>query len=639
MFDKYVKHIGKNIIIFNTSQAFLKKNQEILASLFPGKGKYLTLALIYQSMRFYILTLLPALLLTSCAGTLEDPSVTEDELFQHISYLASDSLKGRKPGTPEDRLAALYIANEFKKAGLSFLTKDGLQSFDVITRLEKGEDNFMTMGSEIFEPEEDFSPFPFTANKTLESGIIFAGYGFDLENEAIRWNDYEGIDVTGKWVLVLLGNPEIDSTSSLFNQYSNERDKAMVAADRGAGGILFVSGPAFGQDEQLITLEKREGKVNIPALQISRKLADRILEPLGKTVESIEKQLNTERKPSSFSTGVSLKASSEVKPSMTSTYNVVAYLKGSDPDLKNKYIIMGAHYDHLGMGGQGSSSRKQDTVGVHNGADDNASGVAALIEVAEMLAGSENKPSNSYLFIAFGAEEMGLLGSKYYVNNPLLDLDKARIMLNMDMVGRLRDQQLQVGGVGTAVESEDIVVHQVPHENLKISTTREGYGASDHTSFYGKNLPVLFFTTGAHTDYHTPEDDVEKINLPGIVTISNYVCEIAGFIDSTNIPLVFKEAGPQIQYSGRQSRRIALGIMPDFTDNDESPGMRVDGVTPGKPAYIGGMKKGDYIMAIEGHTINGIYDYMYRLSKVSKGQIIVVTIKREDQVIDLLVQL
>ena len=334
-----------------------------------------------------------------------------------------------------------------------------------------------------------------------------------------------------------------------------------------------------------------------------------------------------------------LKAAAEVKPSMTTTYNVIAYLEGSDPVRKDDYIVMGAHYDHLGFGGPGSSSRKQDTTGVHNGADDNASGVAALIEIAEKLAGGEERPSNSFLFIAFGAEEMGLLGSKYYVNNPLLPLDRARIMLNMDMVGRLRDQQLQVGGIGTAAESEEIVLEHAASDKLKISTTREGYGASDHSSFYAKDLPVLFITTGAHTDYHTPEDDVEYINISGMIDVASYVGDIAGYIDGLESPLSFREAGPKVQYSGRHSRRIALGIMPDFTDNDEIPGMRVDFVTPGKPAYIGGMQKGDYIMAIEGKTINGIYDYMYRLSKVSKGQIIVVTVMREDQTLDLLVQL
>ncbi|MFC2098219.1 M20/M25/M40 family metallo-hydrolase [Bacteroidota bacterium] len=590
-------------------------------------------------MKTNILTFLAVLFLAACSGTTENPEITENEIFQHLSYLASDSLKGRLPGTAEDKLAALYIASEFKKAGLSFLTEDGLQPFDIITDLEIGEENYLRLGTEEYDPQLDFVPFPFTANKSLESEVVFTGYGIDFQREGITWNDYEGIDVEGKWVIVLKGNPEIDSTSSVFNEFSNERDKAMVASDHGAGGILFVSGPQFSPDDQLVDLDKREGKVSIPALNISRKVADRLLKDSGNTIESVEKQLNKERKSSSFSTGVSLAGSAEVNPSHTTTYNVVAYFEGSDPERKNEYIIMGAHYDHLGMGGPGSSSRRPDTLDYHNGADDNASGVAALIEIAEKIAGADKKPANSYIFIAFGAEEMGLLGSKYYADNPLLPRDKTRIMLNMDMIGRLRDYQLQVGGVGTAEESKNIVTELGEKSELKISTTREGYGASDHSSFYAKNIPVLFLTTGAHTDYHTPEDDVEYINIEGMVLISNYIIEIANYIDSTNIPLVFQEAGPKFRYSGRRGRRIALGIMPDFTDNDENPGMRVDNVNPGQPADLGGMKKGDYILAIEGKAINGIYDYMYRLNNLSKGQIIVVTVKRENQTLDLLVQL
>jgi hypothetical protein len=212
-------------------------------------------------------------------------------------------------------------------------------------------------------------------------------------------------------------------------------------------------------------------------------------------------------------------------------------------------------------------------------------------------------------------------------------------MINLDMVGRLRDDQLQVGGVGTAIESEEIVKDLATGDSISLSTTREGYGASDHSSFYGRELPVLFLTTGAHSDYHTMGDDVEKINLPGMVRVSDYAYDIAEYLDSTQVTLTFQEAGPKVQYSGRRGYRVRLGIMPDFTDNDEIPGMRVDFVNPGQPADLGGMKKGDYIMAIEGKPINGIYDYMYRLSKVKKGQLIVVTVKRDESTLDLVVQL
>ncbi|KPL20604.1 MAG: hypothetical protein AMS23_10675 [Bacteroides sp. SM1_62] len=579
------------------------------------------------------------MIMPGCSYTKENPDVTTDELFQHISYLASDSLKGRFPGTEEDRLAALYIADEFSKAGLQLMADGGLQVFEVITDLEKGAANYLRFGEIEAVLSEDFTPFPFTANKEISAGVVFAGYGFDIEADEVRWNDYENLDVTGKWVMVLRGSVEIDSTASVFHAYSNERDKAMLAGDKGASGILFVSGPNFDQEDRLIDLERREGKVSIPAIHISRKKADQILSVAGTSIERMENKLNDYREPSSFAVDVTVSAGAEVQPTTTDTYNIIAYLEGSNPDSTDKHIVIGAHYDHLGMGGMRSSSRKPDTTAVHNGADDNASGVAALIEIAEALALGPEKPENSYLFIAFGAEEMGLLGSKHYINNPILPLEDILVMINLDMVGRLRNQQLQVGGVGTARESEEIVTQLVPHDSLILGTTLEGFGASDHSSFYGKDIPVLFLTTGAHTDYHTPEDDIEHINLEGMVTIADYTSRVAQHIDRMDNLLTYQEAGPKVPFQGRRGGRITLGIMPDFTDNDDKNGMRVDFVTPGKPAYNGGMKKGDFIMAIEGQPVNGIYDYMYRLKSVNKGQIIVVTVKRDEQLLDLLVQL
>jgi aminopeptidase YwaD len=578
-------------------------------------------------------------ILPGCSGTKENPQITSDEIFQHLGHLASDSLKGRLPGTEEDRLAALYIADEFSKAGLQLMGDGGLQAFEVITDLETGATNYLRIGEMDARLSEDFAPFPFTANTEVSAGVVFAGYGFDIDKEEVQWNDYAGLDVTGKWVMVLRGSAEIDSTSSAFHEYSNDRDKAMLAGDKGASGILFVSGPNFDQEDKLIDFEKREGKVSIPAIHMSRKTADRILSVAGTSTEGIESKLNTTRQPSSFGIDVTVSAGAEVLPTTTITYNVIAYLKGSDPETADRHIVIGAHYDHLGMGGMSSSSRKPDTTAVHNGADDNASGVAALVEIAEALALGSEPVTNSYLFIAFGAEEMGLLGSKHYVNNPVLPLEEIRVMINLDMVGRLRNHQLQVGGVGTARESEEIVTKLIQHDSLTLSTTMEGFGASDHSSFYGKDIPVLFLTTGAHTDYHTPEDDIEYINLLGMVTIAEYTRRIAQYIDQMDSSLSYQEAGSKVRFEGRRGMRITLGITPDYTDNDGINGMRVDFVTPGRQAYNGGMKKGDYIMAIEGQPVNGIYDYMYRLKSVNKGQIIVVTVKRDDKKLDLLIKL
>jgi aminopeptidase YwaD len=578
-------------------------------------------------------------LILSCTRQTENPEVTAVELLGHLEYLASDSLKGRLPGTLEDLLAADYIAAEFRKAGLKWITDDGLQEFELITDLKKGANNTFTSGEFGSVPDSSFAPLPFTANSKLEAEVVFTGYGFSISGDELTWDDYDNIDVSGKWVMVLRGNAEIDSSSSPFHAYSNERDKAMLASDKGAKGILFVSGSSFDPEDILMDLSKREGKVSIPCIHIQRSIADQILASSGKSIEELETLMNEQRKPASFEISARVSASAEVLPAMETTYNVIAYLEGQHPERRKNIIIIGAHYDHLGLGGEGSSSRQPDTIAVHNGADDNASGVAALIEIAEKISLSEPAPSCSYLFIAFGAEESGLLGSKYYVDNPLFPIDSTRLMLNLDMVGRMNGNHLQVGGIGTSVESEDIAKAAGELDSMDMSFSYEGYGASDHSSFYGKDIPVFFITSGAHTDYHTPGDDVEKINLDGMVRITSFIDHILEQVDSMNNTLTFQEAGPKVQYSGRNNMRITLGIMPDFTDSDEKEGMRVDFVTPGKPAHIGGMEKGDYIMAIDGNPVNGIYDYMYRLNKFNKGQAIIVTIKRNDKDLDLLIRL
>ncbi len=578
-------------------------------------------------------------LLAMCTRISEDPNITKEELKAHMVFLASDSLKGRYPGSPEDAVAANYILGEFNKAGLNTKSPFGLQEFDVIMSLKTGDNNHLVFNDMHAVTGEDFTPAPFSASMSASGEVVFAGYGFKIDSDDLQWDDYETIDPKGKWIMVLRGNPEMDSTSSPFDAYSNDRDKAMLAGDKEAAGLILVSGEKFDPEDNLMSLKSRESAVGIPVIHITRNLASQILEKSGKSISEIENKMNEQRIPVSFYTGTELNAETDVIPESKSTYNVIALLKGTDPDEKQQYIILGAHYDHLGMGGPGSSSRDQDTIGVHYGADDNASGVISMIEIAEKLALSENRPERSILFIAFGAEELGLIGSKNYLDNPSIPNESIDIMVNLDMVGRLRENKLQVNGSGTALESEEIVTG-IAGDRFNLAFSPGGFGASDHSSFYSKNIPVLFFTTGVHSDYHTIKDTEEKINYEGIVKTSNLVSDIIQEIAHRDSLLTFQEAGPKVQYTGRQSRtRITLGIMPDVTSTDDTEGMGVEFVTPGKPADRGGMKKGDLIIAVEGKPVNSVYDYMYRLGKLKKGQLIIVTVKRNNEKMDLLIQL
>jgi len=590
-------------------------------------------------MKRLIFALSISAFIVSCTQISEDPNITKDELKAHMEYLASDSLKGRYPGTPEDIIAAEYILDEFAKAGLNIKSPFGLQEYDVIMSLKPGENNHFDFDGVQAVVGEDFTPAPFSASKSGSGGVVFAGYGFEIDSDDLQWNDYGDIEPDDKWIMVLRGNPEMDSTSSPFDPYSNDRDKAMLAGDNGATGLILVSGEKFDPDDALMSLKSRESAVSIPVVNITRDLANQLLEKSGKTISEIESKLNELRMPFSFETGTELIAEAEVIPESKKTYNVIAQLEGAHPDKKDQVIVLGAHYDHLGMGGPASSSRKRDTIAVHYGADDNASGVGSMLEIAEKLALADEAPERSILFIAFGGEELGLLGSKHYVDNPGIPNENIDIMLNLDMVGRLRDNKLQVNGSGTAVESEELVT-RIARDSFNLAFNPGGYGASDHSSFYAKNIPVLFFSTGVHSDYHTPQDSEEKINYEGLIKTSNLVGDVIMEVAQMDSLLTFQEAGPKERYSGRQGRtRIALGIMPDVTSTDETEGMAVEFVTPGKPADLGGMKKGDLIIAVEGMAVNSIYDYMYRLGKLKKGQLIIVTVKRDEEKLDLLIQL
>lgn len=570
-----------------------------------------------------------------------EPEITQKELHETIEYLASDSLKGRYPGTPEDRQLSEYIARQFERAGLKLLFDHGLQPFEVTTDISAGPGNMLAFDNFTGTSGKDIAPFTFSGNDTLTAEVVFAGYGFDIDTDSIKWNDYKGIDVTGKWVLLLRGDPEPDEADSPFARYSDDRDKVMTAKDNGAGGVLLVSGVDYDPKDELTGLTVKKSTVGIPVLHIKRSVADQLLKKAVKTIASLEKSLNGKRKSMSFNTGVSATGSSAIIEDKVTTWNVVALLEGTDPQFSDEYIVIGAHKDHLGMGGPNTGSRKPDTIAVHNGADDNASGTAAMLEIAEKMAWQRDSLRRSVIFVAFGAEEMGLLGSKYFVDHPPVELSKIKAMINIDMVGRLKkDHTLQIGGTGTSDRSEEILKGLPGRDSLKLAFSPEGYGPSDHASFYGKDIPVFFFSTGAHLDYHTPFDDTEKINFKGLKNLSDYIFNLAWTLSNMEENLKFKEAGPKYapSRSGRRRKGVTLGIMPDFAGVVKD-GLRADFVIKGRPAALGGMKDGDIIVAIEGKPVNNIYDYMFRLSKLKFGQTITVEVLRNGEKKVLLIQL
>jgi aminopeptidase YwaD len=605
--------------IFNPSKSILvimTKQRSILLNIFRGISISAALFLV-----------------VSCRVYQYSTDITESDLHNHLEYLSSDALEGRYPGTVGDAVAGKYLEEQFGAIGLQVQQQD----FSFVQSMIRGPENQLEIKGQLMPPES-FTPFPFSKDTLLTAPVVFAGYGLTVETDSFKWNDYQGLDIKGKWVLVFRGVPDIPEKGDLLSMSSDDRDKAMLAMDNGAAGILLVSGPGYDPEDILVSISVKQASVGIPALQLSRTAADLILSGNAQ-VKDLESRIISDKRPLAFPIENTVKAQTDLEQVMGNTSNWIAKLEGSDPLLRNEYIVVGAHYDHLGTGGPGSSSRRPDTVAVHNGADDNASGVSAMLEIAAKLKKNQQLLKRSVLFVAFGAEEMGLLGSKYFVNHSPVELKQIDAMINLDMLGRLDTLKgIQIGGTGTSKEADSLIrLSNVPY-GFKLKTSPEGSGPSDHSSFYGKNIPVFFITTGAHEDYHTPEDDADRINYAGLKAVSDLAFRLLLHIDEEPGKLTFREAGPRETPTARSRFKVTLGFMPDFSTTDIE-GVRVDFVTKGKAAERGGIKNGDIITAIDGMAIKNIYDYMYRLSKLSKNQIISVELLRNGQKEVLIIQL
>lgn len=589
------------------------------------------------------LTLQVIFFLTLSGVAQRQQEITVKDLKTDIGYLASDELAGRKPGTPGADKAADYIRDQYKKAGLTMMAKDGFQEFPVVTGISAGPNNLFSIDGFTGTVKKDFMPLPYSGNGVLKAPVVFAGFGFDISQDSLKWNDYTGIDVKGKWVMIFRGDPEPDNNDSKFIPYSEPRGKILVAKDHGAAGVILVTPAGVDKDDKLPALYSENNDVTsgIPVIQIKKSVADMILISTGFRTDSLEKIMISGMKPASAELPVVVNASTDLIIEKTITKNVIGMLPGTNPLLKDEFIVIGAHYDHLGMGGPGSGSRTPDTSVIHNGADDNASGSALVIELAGKLASQKDKIERSIIFVAFSAEEMGLIGSKYFVDNCPVPLKQIKAMFNFDMVGRFDPDKksISLSGTGTSLEGDSIITLREKKLSFNVVHSPDGYGPSDHAAFYSSNIPVFYFTTGAHTDYHTGADDADKINYAKMTEIGNFALDIIMDVNTKPAALTFKESGKK-ESAGRGGRRlkVTLGIMPDFAGTEKN-GLRVDGVTKDGPADRGGMLKGDIITSIDGMKTGNIYEYMSRLGKLKHGQTISVEVLRSGKPEILLIQL
>jgi len=562
-----------------------------------------------------------------------------NSICTHIGILASDSLQGRKPGTPGGEAAAMYIKRQMAESRLKMLFDNGFQYFDVVTDVQAGSKNSLSFQNHQFISKKDFLPYSYCRDTAITAPCVFAGYGLSITADSLHWDDYQGLDVKNKWVMVLRGHPYTDKKQNPFESYSSDRNKMLTAYDRGAAGILLVSGPSLEKEDALLpmTYEKIPARSAIPMINITRKTANLMLAESGKTVSLLQQLADSASQHGGFQLNATVDASVEVVHTKVKTANVAAMYMMHPA--AGEYIVIGAHYDHLGMGGKGSGSRNPDTVAVLHGADDTASGTALVLEVAKRLSESKWKGKYNIIFVAFSAEESGLLGSSWFVQHLPVDKRKIKLMINFDMVGRLNEYRtLSVGGIGTFADAEKILSAVNDTNKLKLAFAKEGYGPSDHASFYADSIPVLYFNTGVHPDYHLPADDVKKINCAGLSVIADFVVKMIDELSLNTYDLAFHEAGPRTKSSQRTGLKVTLGIMPDFARQDIK-GVAVGAVNADGPAQRGGMKKGDVIIAIGEKTVNDIYEYMERLKTLSAGSLITVDVMRNGEKEVLLIQL
>ena len=649
--------------------------------------------------------------LTTRASTNE--AAAEHRIDQAVRFLASDELEGRGLGTNGINLAADYLAGQFRELGLKTNLYDGtpFQSFQVTisSKLGPAEKNQLTLDSPDATDQElklgtDFTPLALGGSDEFDLPIVFAGYGISSSED--KYDDYQGIDVSGKAVIVLRHEPQQSNPHGPFEGTRDSKHAPLVrkisnAYQHGAEAVILVTDEveiqkrvadaakryqraleaiAKANDEfkaitdlTLDQIESHRKKIDAlleRARDASRRVAaeqdplfpfDRggdstdsrrfavihcrrgALDPmiktaLGVTLAELERQIDEDLKPQSRELpGWRLRGQTSIERVEVPVKNVVAVLEGEGPTAEET-IVVGAHYDHLGRGETGSlASGSKD---IHNGADDNGSGTAALVEVARQLAGRGKKLPRRVVFIAFTGEERGLLGSGHYVHDPLVPMEKTVAMLNMDMVGRMKNDELVIYGTGTAKNFDRLIDELNERHGFTIKREPGGFGPSDHSSFYAQKIPVLHFFTGLHNDYHRPSDDAEKLNLAGVRRVSEMVAEAV-------VRIAEADERPEYQQAQRESLRSEdpvagdrpyFGSIPNLSGGD-AEGYAIQGVGSGSPAEKAGLQAGDVIIRLGDNKIGNLADFDSALRKFKADEKVPVIVRRDGKDVKLEVML
>ena len=581
-----------------------------------------------------LFTFTAALFLVAASAPVQQADPTR--YLNDVKVLASPEMEGRGDGTKGLTLAEHLIEKRYKALSLQPAGVKGYeQPFSVITGARLKSDNHLKVtaadATTDLKIDEDFVPFSFSSSGQVTGPLVFAGYGISADE--FHYDDYAGLDVKDKIVIVLRYEPAGFAEKSGHHgqtQHSQLVTKAINARNHGAKAVIVVNGKLGDGEEDLLT---RFGSVSGPEnvgivfVQVKNAVADSWLQSAGKSIKDLQGHIDATTQPASFAFAESRQVSLhvDIETTRATVNNVLAWLPGQT----DEYVIVGAHYDHLGRGNFDSLAPSQ--IGqIHPGADDNASGTAGVLELARLLAPQRGQLKRSILFMNFAGEELGLLGSAEWVAHPTRPLDKAVAMINMDMIGRIKDDKVYIGGVGTGSTLKAAVEQAQKDEPFKIEYSAGGYASSDHTSFVSKKIPVLFFFSGLHSDYHKPSDTWDKINAPS-------AAHLLDMVENVTLQLVSAEDRPAFQVVA-EDRPLGgagagygpyFGSIPDFGQTEN--GVKFSDVKPNSPAAKAGFKAGDVLVQFGDKPIKNLYDFTDALRRSKVGDVVQVKVLRDGQ--------
>jgi Zn-dependent M28 family amino/carboxypeptidase len=568
------------------------------------------------------------LLLLACSVSVG--AQTPSELREHVETLASEAFEGRLTGSPGEQRAAEYLVEELNELGARPLPGRTafLSPFTFTAGSRDGGSTVRIAGeaSQTFSAPDDVMALAFSDSAEASGEAVFAGYGLVVpESQNFGYDSYQGLDVQDKVVVVLRYFPEDadQATRAILARYSDLRYKAQAARQRGARAMLVVTGPRSPNAGQTVpmTFDTAIAGSGIVAASVTGDVADRLFAAAGKSLQTVQQELDSGNPHAAgfAMPGVTISVDAKVVREQQTGHNVLAYLPATEPaaSVDKPWVALGAHYDHLGRGRSGGSlAGAEDAGGIHHGADDNASGTAAVLAIADALAG---QPRPRHLLIAFwSGEELGLLGSAAFVADPPVPLDQIAAYLNFDMVGRVEDNKVTVQATGTSPVWPALLERANVLAGFDLAIQPDPYQPTDVASFNLADVPSLTFFTGAHADYHKPSDTAEKINYEDLDRIGQFGAAIVRRLMDAGAAPEFTKVEQKIEMGSRAGLRVFTGTIPDYATDIQ--GLLLGGVVAGGPAEQAGLQKGDVIVEIAGQSITNIYDYTYALELLKIGE-------------------